>query len=100
MTQGARIAQNSKQQCDVESGLYRKHYGLAINYAKHNQTGYTASEPEPLPHHYHFIREHVDSGLFDPQWVSTSLNVADIFTKSLPRPARMKFVSMLSLVPL
>jgi hypothetical protein len=49
---------------------------------------------------YHFIREHVDSGLFDPQWVSTSLNVADIFTKSLPRPAHTKFVSMLSLVPL
>ena len=49
MTQGARIVQNSKQRCDVESGIYRKHCGLAINCAKHNQTGYTASEPEPLP---------------------------------------------------
>jgi hypothetical protein len=49
---------------------------------------------------YHFIREHVDNGRFNPLWVSTSLNVADIFTKSLARPAHTKFVNALSLVPL
>ena len=49
---------------------------------------------------YHFIREHIDNGRFNPLWVSTSLNVADIFTKSLARPAHTKFVNALSLVPL
>jgi hypothetical protein len=40
----------------MEWGIYRKHGGLAINCAKHNQTGYTASKPSeptnpsaPLP---------------------------------------------------
>ena len=47
---------------------------------------------------YHFIREHVDNGSFTLIWVPTHLNVADVLTKALPRPAFTQFCSLLGLV--
>jgi hypothetical protein len=48
--------------------------------------------------HYHFIRAHIEDGTFKPEWLSTHKNVADIFTKCLPRPLYLWHQSGLSLV--
>jgi hypothetical protein len=34
---------------------------------------------------YHFIQHHIEEGMFLPIWLSTHKNIADIFTKTLPR---------------
>jgi hypothetical protein len=47
---------------------------------------------------YHFIRAHIESGTFKPEWLSTHKNVADIFTKCLPRPQFCRHQTRLSLV--
>jgi hypothetical protein len=47
---------------------------------------------------YHFIREHVSSGVFLLQWTPTHRNVADVLTKCLPRPAFVAHRTSLSLV--
>jgi len=36
--------------------------------------------------HYHFVREQLEAGTFDLLYVPTDDNLADIFTKSLPKP--------------
>lgn len=36
---------------------------------------------------HHWIREQVQDGEIEPKWVSTSQQIADIFTKPLPRIA-------------
>jgi hypothetical protein len=47
---------------------------------------------------YHFIREAVEEGKIKMEYVPTTENVADIFTKALPRPKFEEFVSRLGLV--
>jgi hypothetical protein len=47
---------------------------------------------------YHFIRRHIEEGTFEPVWLSTHKNVADIFTKSLPRPLFTHHRNGLSLI--
>ena len=47
---------------------------------------------------YHFIREAVEEGKIKMEYVPTSKNVADIFTKALPRPKFEDLVSRLGLV--
>jgi hypothetical protein len=47
---------------------------------------------------YHFIRRHIEEGTFLPIWLSTHKNVANIFTKSLPRPLFIHHRSGLALV--
>jgi hypothetical protein len=46
---------------------------------------------------YHFIREAVENDLINMQYIPTDENVADIFTKPLPKPKFEKFVAMLGL---
>ena len=48
---------------------------------------------------YHFVRELVASSKLHTKYVSTNLQVADIFTKSLPRHLFERFRAMLCLGP-
>lgn len=48
---------------------------------------------------YHFIRELVASGKLYTKFVPANLQVADIFTKSLPRAQFHYFCAMLRLRP-
>lgn len=48
---------------------------------------------------YHFVRELVASDKLYTKFIPTKLQVADIFTKSLPRPQFEHFRSMLRLSP-
>jgi hypothetical protein len=47
---------------------------------------------------YHFIREAVESKKVEMKYILTSKNVADIFTKLLPKPKFQQFAEMLGLV--
>jgi hypothetical protein len=47
---------------------------------------------------YHFIREAVEDGKVKMEYIPTADNVADIFTKVLPRTKFDKFVGKLGLV--
>ena len=46
---------------------------------------------------YHFIREHVNDGIFRLIWLPTYKNIADILTKPLPRPIFSKLSSAIGL---
>ena len=48
---------------------------------------------------HHFIREAVEQGTIGVEYVPTGENVADGFTKPLPRPAFETFVRELALLP-
>ena len=48
----------------------------------------------------HFLRDHVQSKTLNTAYVNTRDNLADIFTKGLPRPAHQDFTSRLGLLPL
>lgn len=45
---------------------------------------------------HHFIREKVDDGVINTLRVETADNLADIFTKGLPKPTHMGFVDRLN----
>jgi hypothetical protein len=47
---------------------------------------------------HHFIREKVDEGIINTQRVSTKDNLADVFTKALPRPTHENLVNCLNLL--
>jgi hypothetical protein len=47
---------------------------------------------------YHFIREAVEDGNINVKYVPTDDNVADIFTKALPRPKFERMVKLLGLI--
>ena len=47
--------------------------------------------------HYHFVREAVEQGKVKMEYIPTSENVADIFTKALAKPKFLEFVGNLSL---
>lgn len=46
---------------------------------------------------HHFVREKVEEGLINTQRVNTRDNLADVFTKALPRPTHEDLVSRLNL---
>ena len=46
---------------------------------------------------FHFVRSLVKSGTFDIQYCPTEENIADLFTKALPRPRLQKLRAGLSL---
>jgi len=47
---------------------------------------------------HHFIREKVDEGVINTQRIDTKDNLADVFTKALPRPTHEGLVNRLSLL--
>jgi hypothetical protein len=47
--------------------------------------------------HYHFVCETVKGGWIKMEYIPTSENVADIFTKALLKPKFTQFVGMLGL---
>lgn len=73
--------------CDNQSALFLTQNPVAHKRAKH------------IDLDYHFVRELVASGKLITMFVPTKLQVADIFTKSLPRQQFEKFRCMLRLGP-
>ena len=73
--------------CDNQSALFLTQNPVAHKRAKH------------IDLDYHFVRELVASGKIVTMFVPTKLQVADIFTKSLPRPQFEQFRRMLRLGP-
>ena len=47
---------------------------------------------------HHFIREKVDEGVIKTQRVNTKDNLADVFTKALPRPTHEESVTRLNVL--
>ncbi|KAJ9542144.1 hypothetical protein OSB04_028650 [Centaurea solstitialis] len=73
--------------CDNKSALF-----LTQNPVSHKRTKHIELD-------YHFIRELVSSGKLHTRFVPTKLQVADIFTKSLPRHQFEFFRDMLCIRP-
>ncbi|KAJ0474222.1 putative RNA-directed DNA polymerase [Helianthus annuus] len=73
--------------CDNKSALFMTQNPVSHKRAKH------------IDLDYHFIRELVNSGKLYTKFVPTNLQVADIFTKSLPRAQFDVFRDMLRLGP-
>ncbi|KAK9073343.1 hypothetical protein SSX86_007667 [Deinandra increscens subsp. villosa] len=73
--------------CDNKSALFLSQNPVSHKRAKH------------IDLDYHFIRELVLSGKLCTKFIPTKLQVADIFTKSLPRPQFEDFRSKLRLGP-
>ena len=46
---------------------------------------------------YHIIREAIEDGKIIMEYIPTSKNVTNIFTKTLPKPKFMEFIGMLGL---
>ena len=42
---------------------------------------------------YHFVHEAVEDGKITMKYISTSENVANMFTKALPKPKFTKFIA-------
>ena len=55
------------------------------------------SRTKPTGLRYHFIREAVEDGKINMKYVPTDNNVADIFTKALPKPKFQRMVELLGL---
>ena len=74
-------------------GIYCDNQG-AITLAKDNKFH---SRTKHIDLHCHFIREAVEDNKIRFKYILTDKNVADIFTKALPRPRFMGFVESLGL---
>ncbi|KAM0043463.1 putative RNA-directed DNA polymerase [Helianthus debilis subsp. tardiflorus] len=74
--------------CDNKSALFLSQNPVSHKRAKH------------IDIDYHFIRELVSAGRLHTKFVPTMLQVADIFTKSLPRPLFERFRTKLRVGPL
>ncbi|GJV84933.1 uncharacterized mitochondrial protein-like protein [Tanacetum coccineum] len=70
--------------CDNKSALFMSQNPVSHKRAKH------------IDLDYHFVRELVASGKLYTKFIPTKLQVADIFTKSLPRPQFEYFRSLLA----
>ncbi|GJV27675.1 retrovirus-related pol polyprotein from transposon TNT 1-94 [Tanacetum coccineum] len=95
---GNLVSWSAKKQPTVSRSSCESEYQAMAN---------TATEINPVSHKrakhidldYHFIRELVHSGKLYMKFVPTNLQVADIFTKSLPRSQFETFRTMLQLGP-
>jgi hypothetical protein len=59
----------------------------AIRFAKDHQFH---GRSKHIDIRHHFVRDCIDNNIIEPVYVSTDRNLADIFTKALPRPAFTK----------
>jgi hypothetical protein len=73
--------------CDNKSALFLTQNPISHKRVKHIELD------------YHFILELVSSGKLHTMYIPTKLQVADIFTKSLPRPQFEEFRSLLRIGP-
>ncbi|KAJ9558897.1 hypothetical protein OSB04_013511 [Centaurea solstitialis] len=73
--------------CDNKSAIFLSQNPIAHKRAKH------------IDIDYHFVRELVASGKLSTRFVPTNLQLADIFTKGLPRPLFEHFRSKLHVGP-
>ncbi|KAJ0912622.1 putative RNA-directed DNA polymerase [Helianthus annuus] len=73
--------------CDNKSALF-----LSQNPVSHKRSKHIDID-------YHFVRELVSSGQLHTKFIPTKLQVADIFTKSLPIPLFERFRTMLRVGP-
>ncbi|KAM0059843.1 putative RNA-directed DNA polymerase [Helianthus debilis subsp. tardiflorus] len=73
--------------CDNKSALFLSQNPISHKRAKH------------IDIDYHFVRELVTAGKLHTKFISTDKQVADIFTKSLPKPSFERFRTMLRLGP-
>ncbi|KAI3766125.1 hypothetical protein L2E82_16175 [Cichorium intybus] len=73
--------------CDNRSALFLSQNPISHKRAKH------------IDIDYHFIRELVSSGKLHTKYIPTHLQLADIFTKSLPRPLFERFRTKLRVGP-
>ncbi|KAJ0860826.1 putative RNA-directed DNA polymerase [Helianthus annuus] len=71
--------------CDNKSALFLTQNPISHKRAKH------------IDIDYHFVRELVAAGHLHTKFISTDKQVADIFTKSLPKPLFERFRTMLRL---
>jgi hypothetical protein len=62
-----------------------KYDNQGAGYLAQNEINNTRSKHIDI--RYHHLRDLIQLGLFKLDYVSTTINTADIFTKSLPRPA-------------
>ncbi|XP_021995840.1 uncharacterized mitochondrial protein AtMg00810-like [Helianthus annuus] len=74
--------------CDNRSALFMSQNPVSHKRAKH------------IDLDYHFVRELVMSGKLHTKFVPTKLQLADIFTKSLPRPQFEHFRDLIRVHPL
>ncbi|KAI3500548.1 hypothetical protein L1887_36372 [Cichorium endivia] len=73
--------------CDNKSALFLSQNPISHKRAKH------------IDIDYHFVRELVSSGKLQTKYIPTHLQLADIFTKSLPRPLFEQFRAKLRVGP-
>ncbi|KAK1417226.1 hypothetical protein QVD17_26351 [Tagetes erecta] len=73
--------------CDNKSALFMSQNPVSHKRAKH------------IDLDYHFVRELVMSGKLHTKFIPTKLQLADIFTKSLPRPLFEQFRDLLRVQP-
>jgi hypothetical protein len=73
--------------CDNQSAI-----ALASNNKFHARTKH-------IDIRYHFVRAHIQNGTFELRYCPTEDNVADAFTKPLPRPRLQKLRTMMGLGP-
>ncbi|KAJ0860505.1 putative RNA-directed DNA polymerase [Helianthus annuus] len=73
--------------CDNKSALFMSQNPVSNKRAKH------------IDLDYHFVRELVMSGKLHTKFIPTKLQLADIFTKSLPRPLFEQFRALLRVLP-
>ena len=71
--------------CDNQAAI-----ALASNNKFHSRTKH-------IDLRYHFVRDHVKNGTFGLHYCPTDDNVADAFTKALPRPRLQKLCALMSL---
>jgi hypothetical protein len=71
--------------CDNQGAI-----ALASNHKFHARTKHVDLR-------YHFIRKQVSEGIFDLQYCPTEENIADAFTKALPRPRLEKLRAALKI---